>query len=275
MAIIPLLMFASSGVLSPVDGWTVMREDQRTCVATRYSGDPGAPVCAQLAVVPEEDYAATLTIHFAPDWSRAPIGSMPPNEALKLQLGALGPSTGSGTLSLTGSSNRSYPVKVAYGTDGSNASTWIQATIERDQYAALSKAKTARVDVDKGKSAEIALGAFDSVPTLLEKCRLHILKEWGIDPARLVPPPENAGGWFSDDDYPAPAKRRGAQGRVVAAFESGADGTLKSCRIVVTSGDADLDATTCSIVLTRGSMPPEKRASRIAIAHINWTLQDD
>lgn len=275
MAIIPLLMFVSSAALSPVDGWTVMREDPRSCIATRYYGDPGAPVRAQLTVVPAEDYAATLTIRFAPDWSQAPIGSVPPNEIRKLPLSALAPSTGSGTLSLTGSSNRSYPVTVAYGIDGSNASAWIQATIERDQYQSLGRAKTARIDVGNGKSAEIALGAFDGVPSLLEACRLHILKEWGIDPARLVPPPESAGGWFTDDDYPAPAKRRGAQGRVIAAFESGADGTLKSCRIVVTSGDADLDATTCSIVLMRGSMPPDKRASRIAIVHINWTLQDD
>lgn len=252
-----------------------MREDQRSCIATRYYGDPGAPFRAQLTVVPGEVYAATLTIRFAPDWSRAPIGSMPLNDIPQLPLGALSPSTGSGTLSLTGSPNKSYPVKVAYGVDGFNASTWIQATVELDQYDSLRKAKTARIDAGNGQSAEIVLGAFDGVPPLLERCRLHVLHEWGIDPALLVSPPESAGGWFTDDDYPAPAKRRGAQGRVIAAFEGASDGTIKSCRIVLTSGDTDLDATTCSIVLMRGSLPPSKRPSRIAIVHINWTLQDD
>jgi TonB family protein len=269
-------MFVSSAALSPADGWTVMREDQRSCIATRYYGDPGAPVRAQLTVVPGEDYAATLTIRFAPDWSQAPIGSMPPNGIPKLLLGALGPSTGSGTLSLTGSANKSYPVKVAYGVDGLNASPWIQATVERDQYDTLRKAKTARIDVGNGKSAEIALGAFDGVAPLLDKCRLRILREWGIDPARLVALPDGAGSWFKDDDYPAPARRRGARGRVAAAIEAGEDGVLKSCRVVVTSGVTELDDATCAIVLARGSLPPAKgKESRIAIIHINWTLQDD
>jgi TonB family protein len=274
MAFLALLV-ASSAALSPVDGWTVMREDQRSCIATRYYGDPGAPSRAQLTVVPGEDYAATLTIRFAPDWSQAPIGILPPNAIPKLPLSALAPSAGSGTLSLTGSSNKSYTVKVAYGVDGFNASPWIQATVERDYYDALLKAKTARIDVGNGKSAEIALGDFGGVEPLLEKCRLHVLHEWGIDPALLVPAPETAGGWFTDDDYPAPAKRRGAQGRVIAAFDGAPDGTVRSCRVVMTSGDSDLDATTCSIVLTRGSLAPNKRASRIAIVSINWTLQDD
>jgi TonB family protein len=269
------LLVASSAALSPVDGWTVMREDQRSCIATRYYGDPGAPSRAQLTVVPGVDYAATLTIRFAPDWSQAPIGSLPPNETPKLPLSALVPSVGSGTLSLTGSSDKSYPVKVAYGVDGFNASPWIQATVERDQYDPLLKAEAARIDVGDGKSAEIALGDFGGVGPLLEKCRLHVLREWGIDPALLVPAPESAGGWFTEDDYPAPAKRRGAQGRVIAALEGAPDGTVRSCRVVVTSGDEDLDATTCSIVLTRGSLSPNKRASRIAIVSINWTLQDD
>lgn len=274
MALLALLL-SSSAVMTPVDGWTVMREDQRSCIATRYYGDPGAPSRVQLTVVPGEDFAATLTIRFAPDWSQAPIGSVPANGIPGLPFSDLGPSAGSGTLSVTGSSDRSFPVKVAYGIDGFNASSWIQATIERDQYDTLLKAKTARIDAGNGKSAEIALGAFSGVGPLLEGCRLHILREWGINPALLVAAPATAGEWFTADDYPARARQRGAYGRVIAAFEGAPDGTIKNCRVVVTSGDADLDSTTCSIVLTRGSMLASKQAARVAIVHINWTLKND
>jgi protein TonB len=44
-------------------------------------------------------------------------------------------------------------------------------------------------------------------------------------------PKGNPGGWFTDDDYPADAKRAGASGRVSVLLSIDTSGKVAGCRV--------------------------------------------
>jgi TonB family protein len=95
--------------------------------------------------------------------------------------------------------------------------------------------------------------------------------------ARALEPIAN---WFSDRDYPAAALRRERQG--VTHFRAGIDprGNVESCTIVESSGDASLDAATCSIISIRGRFEPARDAAGRAVSdtvgsRVRWVLPDE
>ena len=69
-------------------------------------------------------------------------------------------------------------------------------------------------------------------------------------------PQGNPGAWISTDDYPASALRKNAEG--ISAFRLKIDtkGSVKSCEIVGSSGDVDLDFATCRLVAERAKFNP-------------------
>jgi len=83
-------------------------------------------------------------------------------------------------------------------------------------------------------------------------------------PARPAPDaaPPRPTAWpfrdFSDDDYPAAARRAGEQGRVVYRVEIGPDGRVSGCAVRWSSGSASLDAATCRIVSRRARFAPAR-----------------
>lgn len=87
----------------------------------------------------------------------------------------------------------------------------------------------------------------------------------------------NPGQFFGPDAYPAAALRAEAQGRVVARLTVGTDGRVTECTVTTSSGNSDLDSTTCSIAKRRVKYSPALDASGTPITStatlpVKWVL---
>lgn len=90
----------------------------------------------------------------------------------------------------------------------------------------------------------------------------------------------NPGQYFSDDAYPPAAIRAEAQGRVVASLDIGTDGRVSACTVTTSSGNSDLDNTTCRIAKSRVRFSPAKDDNGNPIASkftlpVTWRLPSD
>jgi protein TonB len=84
-----------------------------------------------------------------------------------------------------------------------------------------------------------------------------------------VPKPlGNPGAWFDPDSYPPSARRAGEEGSVRVKVAIGADGVPIRCRILQSSGYADLDQGTCDVVMGRGHFAPARDTAGHAIPAI-------
>jgi periplasmic protein TonB len=94
-------------------------------------------------------------------------------------------------------------------------------------------------------------------------------------------PKGNPGSWFSNDDYPADAKRANAQGRVTVLLNIDTGGRVADCRVTSSSGNSSLDAQTCNLAKRRGRFSVQKDTDGNAQAYtyvlpgIRWTLTDE
>lgn len=110
-------------------------------------------------------------------------------------------------------------------------------------------------------------------------------------PAPPAPPPAprvsqaaglrgNPAQYFGTDNYPPAAIRAGAQGRVVARLTVGTDGRVTECTVSSSSGNDDLDSTTCRIARSRVRFTPARDDSGQPIASnytlpVRWVLPTD
>ena len=90
----------------------------------------------------------------------------------------------------------------------------------------------------------------------------------------------NPGQFFGTDNYPPAAIRAGAQGRVIARLSVGTDGRVTDCSVSSSSGNDDLDSTTCRIAKSRVRFSPAKDDSGNPIAStytlpVRWVLPAD
>jgi protein TonB len=86
-------------------------------------------------------------------------------------------------------------------------------------------------------------------------------------------------GDITGRDYPKAAAEAGAQGTVAMRFTVGVDGRPRDCRVTRSSGNADLDATTCQLILKRFRYAPSRDASGKPYADVvtgeqEWQLYD-
>lgn len=86
--------------------------------------------------------------------------------------------------------------------------------------------------------------------------------------ARLV------GGRMVNKDYPDAAGDVGAEGTVVVRLNVGADGRASGCRVTSSSGNADLDATTCRLAEQRFRYAPARNARGEPVADVAGWSQD-
>ena len=89
----------------------------------------------------------------------------------------------------------------------------------------------------------------------------------------------NPGQFFGADAYPPAAIRAEAQGRVVARLTIGTDGRVTDCSITTSSGNEDLDNTTCRIARSRVRYTPAKDENGQPISSttslpVRWVLPD-
>ncbi len=75
-------------------------------------------------------------------------------------------------------------------------------------------------------------------------------------PPRFTPtgavPRGRAGDWANSNDYPSRALRENAEGVTRFRVTIGPDGRVTSCDVTGSSGNSELDATTCSLITRRG-----------------------
>ena len=82
---------------------------------------------------------------------------------------------------------------------------------------------------------------------------------------------------ISNNDYPVGALRRGAEGRAAFRLLVAADGVPAACKIEQSSGDAELDRTSCALIMARARFEPARdKAGRevpdIVHSSITWRL---
>lgn len=94
-------------------------------------------------------------------------------------------------------------------------------------------------------------------------------------------PKGNPGSWFTDDDYPADAKRAGAQGSVSLLLSVDTAGKVVGCRVTASSGNASLDDATCRLAQRRGRFTVQKDAEGNALPYsyslpgIHWSIKGE
>jgi len=112
-----------------------------------------------------------------------------------------------------------------------------------------------------------------------------------VDPGPVVPPPpvqtknltravEPGGGrgtWVTSEDYPPGPLREGVTGTVGISVAIGIDGRVQGCEVTKSSGNAQLDDSTCRIYARRARFKPALDAEgKPATAHfsdrIRWEL---
>lgn len=69
------------------------------------------------------------------------------------------------------------------------------------------------------------------------------------------------GGGITDADYPRAALKAGASGTVGLRFVVGVNGRVSSCTVTRSSGNRDLDETTCKLIRKRFRYVPSKDAA--------------
>jgi TonB family protein len=133
--------------------------------------------------------------------------------------------------------------------------------LEPAEYSQLLMSRTLTIQGGVGNFG-FDLASIDVVRRSLEECNSDLLTRWGLsreDQSRQAsfPKPANKVD-FLFTDYPKGA-RKGAVGQVQARLSVAADGSIGSCSIVRSSGDAVLDQATCSIFVRRAKkMEPAK-----------------
>ena len=121
----------------------------------------------------------------------------------------------------------------------------------------------------------------ESPPTAKPERRFPLAGADEVD--RLAPKAKPAGNpayWFSNDDYPAEARRRNEQGRVQVRLKIDPHGVARACAIVTSSGSIALDNATCDLAMRRGRFAPARGADGKAVwgswsSAIRWQLTDE
>lgn len=102
---------------------------------------------------------------------------------------------------------------------------------------------------------------------MLDACSSELLERWGYSKesqkslASFAKPRAPLGRYASPSDYPTPALSRGVEGDTYALIDVGTDGRASNCRIIRTSGNDEIDRTTCMIVTKRARYQPAKDAT--------------
>lgn len=85
--------------------------------------------------------------------------------------------------------------------------------------------------------------------------------------------PRLLSGSIVNADYPRAAYRARAEGTVIASYRVGTDGRATRCRIVESSGNADLDSTTCRLIEARFRYEPARDAAGEPVTYLTGWKQ--
>jgi protein TonB len=85
---------------------------------------------------------------------------------------------------------------------------------------------------------------------------------------QVARPSRKVSGSIFTTDYPAAAVASRAQGRVVARYVVGPAGRVTECAILVSSGHAELDSTSCQLIEERFFFTPARDSAGNPVPHV-------
>ncbi|HVQ09320.1 MAG TPA: energy transducer TonB [Allosphingosinicella sp.] len=128
--------------------------------------------------------------------------------------------------------------------------------LSRDFRDALAEAGELQLKDGDVLRARIPLAGARAAAAAHRECMTEVARQWGIDEAAMAalqrPAATTNFHGLTSDDYPRSALRTATQGRVIVRLAVSAAGRATECTIVATSGNSDIDATTCRVILARG-----------------------
>jgi len=148
-----------------------------------------------------------------------------------------------------------------------------EMSLDADTMTQIGQATSLAITAGK-ESVTLETGRLQPVIDAAEKCNDDLMRSWGVDPAARATPLGNPGQWFTDDDYPPAAARRHVQGNATIVLTVDPNGEVKGCRIVATTGDADLDEGTCDMARAHARYVRKGGADRFSVLAVHWSLSD-
>ena len=99
------------------------------------------------------------------------------------------------------------------------------------------------------------------------------------NPGEKMAPATNPGSWATNDDYPVSAMREEREGTTGFRLTIGVDGLPTQCEIISSSGHADLDTTTCRLIMERARFTPGRDKNGKAVGgtysnRIRWQIPE-
>lgn len=97
--------------------------------------------------------------------------------------------------------------------------------------------------------------------------------------AETMVPSNNPGSWATNDDYPAAAMRDEREGTTGFRLTVAPDGLPQRCEVISSSGHADLDSTTCRLMMERARFRPGRDEKKAPVGgtysnRIRWQIPD-
>lgn len=172
--------------------------------------------------------------------------------------------------------SRVSPIHVkSYSTEGKIRVSRIY--VDPDLYAVGDDGDRLILHLGKWKTYDLAIPGFEKAKNVLEFCLKDLRKIYGVDEQALsaIAVPAKAARpvfrYFSSDDYPAEAMRKGEQGTVGALFWVEANGRVKECKVIESSQRKSLDEQTCNIIVDRARFEPAKDATGKSVRSPTYT----
>lgn len=98
-------------------------------------------------------------------------------------------------------------------------------------------------------------------------------------PPKAAQPRGNYSSWASTEDYPSRALRDEREGTTGIRVTVSPQGRVTNCQVTRSSGHADLDETTCSLITRRGRFTPAERDGQPVegqwTTSIRWQIPDN
>lgn len=250
--------------LAPVSSWNVEYGND-LCVVSRNYGDAATPITIGFKPTPFGDTLQSVVL--------GPRSRLGPQGEIDITL-----STPSGTIDEPGKGTRvNLP-------DGKRAA--ITYYISRSSLERLVDSPVVTIRAGRSAPIVVALSLRQSVLTALGRCEADLLQHWGYDAAKIAAIATRAGpapgynpgrNWITADDYPTAAVIARRQGRVLIGWTISPQGRVTDCRILRSSGDAELDAAACNAVTKRGRYSPAldaagKPVESYSTRYVNWLL---
>jgi TonB family protein len=112
---------------------------------------------------------------------------------------------------------------------------------------------------------ELLTGPMGEAMKMMDQCTRDELSFWGIDPKvddKIAIPamPIKMLSWFSGDDYPAAAARRGVESSLQFRVNVSPEGRVTNCRIITTVQAPEINDRICAIIRSRARFKPAELA---------------